>query len=526
MTTRLHIIYIAVIAVLATSLCGCIKNDIPYPHDQLNFLEFEAEGQSSSADIDTKNCIITVNLPEPVNLRRVGVASYLLSEGAELVSPDFNEPLDLRENVKVTLHRYYDTEWIIRANQPIARCFVLPNQVGTSVIDVPGKRVVAYVPKTADLTALQVDTIKLGPAEVTSVSRNLNHQVVDFSLPLRLTVSYHDEVEIWTIYVQTTDVNVATSRVDAWSRVIWAYGEGKAGENNGIQYREKDTEEWITVDAASVTHSGGSFTARINSVKPETTYEVRAYSGEELGEVVTVTTQGIFTVPNMDFDDWSLNGKIYQPWAEGDVSFWDTGNRGATTLGDSNTVPGNITWDGSSGRCAMLQTKFVGIGVVGKLATGNIYTGEFVRIDGSNGVLNFGRPFAGRPTRLNGYMKYTTAPISSTNSDLAYMKGRPDTANIYIALTDWEAPYEIRTNPKNQQLFDLKDEHIIAYGALQWGANVDEFTQFTIPLEYRATNRIPRYILIVAAASKYGDFFTGADGACLWVDHFWLDWDY
>ena len=122
--------------------------------------------------------------------------------------------------------------------------------------------------------------------------------------------------------------------------------------------------------------------------------------------------------------------------------------------------------------------------------------------------------------------KYFTSPIAYTSTEYSHLKGEPDTASIYIALTDWEQQFEIRTNPKNRQLFDPKDDAVIAYGALQYGYDVPEYTEFTIDLEYRSTSRVPRYIVIVASASKYGDFFTGGATSTLWLDELQLDWDY
>ena len=116
--------------------------------------------------------------------------------------------------------------------------------------------------------------------------------------------------------------------------------------------------------------------------------------------------------------------------------------------------------------------------------------------------------------------------ISHTSSEFTDFNGRPVTCSIYIALADWDAPYEIRTNPNNRQLFDVNSPNVIAYGKLEKGESVEQWTEFEIELEYRATNRRPKYILIVASASKYGDFFTGGDGSTLWVDDFSLEWDY
>ncbi len=51
---------------------------------------------------------------------------------------------------------------------------------------------------------------------------------------------------------------------------------------------------------------------------------------------------------------------------------------------------------------------------------------------------------------------------------------------------------------------------------------MNDFEPFTIELEYRDKTRIPNYILIVATASKYGDYFTGGEGSKLWIDEFEL----
>ena len=67
---------------------------------------------------------------------------------------------------------------------------------------------------------------------------------------------------------------------------------------------------------------------------------------------------------------------------------------------------------------------------------------------------------------------------------------------------------------------------MIAYGTIETAKTIANWQDFEIKLEYRATNRKPKYILIVASASKYGDYFTGGDGTTLWVDDFSLEWDY
>ena len=99
-------------------------------------------------------------------------------------------------------------------------------------------------------------------------------------------------------------------------------------------------------------------------------------------------------------------------------------------------------------------------------------------------------------------------------------KGATDIGNIYIAIGDWDAPVRITTKDKN--LFDKNDEKIIAYG--EWNITTTTqgsdggLTEFEIPLDYRSLDRIPTYIVIVASASKYGDYFTGSSSSTMWLD--------
>ncbi len=149
-----------------------------------------------------------------------------------------------------------------------------------------------------------------------------------------------------------------------------------------------------------------------------------------------------------------------------------------------------------------------------------------MKVDGTNGILDFGRPWNLRPTKLKGYYQYKTADIDYASAELEYLKGRPDSCHIYVALTDWTAPFEIRTNPKNRNLFDKNADYVIGYGELVFGGTMDGYQPFEIEINYRSTSRVPSYMQITAAASKYGDYFTGGAGAVLYVDEFSFDYDY
>ena len=108
-----------------------------------------------------------------------------------------------------------------------------------------------------------------------------------------------------------------------------------------------------------------------------------------------------------------------------------------------------------------------------------------------------------------------------------YVKANdPDTCFIYVALCDWDEPLEIRTKPSDRKLFNPNDPNVIAYAEFKSAEKITDYEKLTLELEYRATDRKPKYILVVCTASKYGDYFTGGAGSLLHVDELSLGFDY
>lgn len=514
-----------IVGIISLVAAGCIRNDIPYPRIPQYILSLSAEGESQPAIIDSLKYMADIYLEETVDIKNVRFTEFKVTEGAE-VSPNLLEgAYDLSSPMVVTLKLYQSYQWMITAHQFIERYFTLSGQIGETVIDEIGHRILVRVPETADLSKLELLSIRLAPEGISSMVPDLVPGTIDLSRPLRVAVTCWDRTEDWTIYVEKSELLVQTTEVDAWSQVIWAYGDGPADVRNSFQYKESGSDTWIDVSMEDVKQNEGAFSVCIPHLTPLTTYTVRAISGSDIGNEIEVTTQSTEILPDGTFDQWWQNGRIWCPWNEGGVQFWDTGNTGAATLGQSNVTPSDDTPTGS-GQSARLETRFVGIAGIGKLAAGSIYTGKFAKVDGTNGILDFGREWKVRPTKLRGYYKYTTAPINYASTEFSSLLQRPDSCHIYIAMTDWAAPYEIRTNPKNRQLFDSNSSSVIAYGELIRGSDTDGWEEFEIELKYRSTSRIPTYIQVTCAASKYGDFFTGGTGAVLYVDQFSLEYDY
>lgn len=515
-------------------LVSCIQNDLPYPTVKLYITGMTVEGQVGSAVISNDERKVTLELGETVNPQKVRVQTFDITEGGTAsIGPD--SIIDLTKPLSVTLSLYQDYVWTIQANQTIARAFTVTGQVGQAKFYPETHEASVNIPREQGLRNIEVTDLKLGPEGATQNGvegvPTLQWEKKGAFATSKVQVQFSDFIdEEWTLYVNLSDITVGVNSVDAWTNVAWVNGFGRDGEDNGCEYKKEGDADWIRVDASELTHDGGDFTARIIHLQANTTYVCRAYSGEEYGEEMSFTTADAVTIPNMSFDEWHQDEKVICPWKEGDESWWDTGNWGSTTLSanDNITQPTSDIWSGAAAgsQAAVLGSKFVGIGSIGKFAAGNLFLGEYRATDGTNGILGFGREFSARPTKLKGHFKYTVSTINYTDDAHAALMGKPDTCIVWIALGDWSEPVEIRTNPKNSKYFDKNDPNIIAYGEMNCGETISAYKDFEIDLDYRSTSRVPKYLLIVCSASKYGDYFTGGAGSTMWVDEFSLEYDY
>lgn len=521
-------------------LAACIQNDLPYPTVKLYITGMSVEGQVGSAVISNDDRKVTLELEETVNPKKVKVQTLDITEGGTAsVGPD--SIVDLTKPLEITLSLYQDYVWTVEANQTIARIFTVAGQVGQAKFYPETREASVNIPKEQGLGIIELTGLKLGPEGSTHNGTTdlplLYWTRKDNFATTKVQVKYSDFIdEEWTLYVNLSDITVGVNSVDAWTNVAWIHGFGHDGRDNGCEYKKEGDTDWIRVDASEVTHDGGNFTARIIHLQANTTYVCRAYSGEEYGEEMSFTTGEEATVPNMGFEDWHQDGKVICPWQEGDNRWWDTGNWGSTTLSekDNITLSTEDIRTGSTGKfAAILKSQKI----VVKFAAGNLFIGEYKKTIGTNGILGFGRSFTSCPTRLKGYFKYQTALITETIDKYASLKNQPDTCIVWVALGDWslqenpdtgeKTAVEIQTDSKgNGKYFDKNDSHIIAYGEMTCGENVNEYTPFSVELKYRATDRKPTALLIVCSASKYGDYFTGAPGATMWVDDFSFEYDY
>ncbi len=545
--------YILLLCTLTLNGCA-IENDIPYPIVDGSILAMEVEGQcdasgnsGTQATINKTERTITLYVDDSVDLTRLRITKLTVNNNATLI-PDStvcnnyskfpatgfeslesipvssNTRMDFSKPVTFILRTYQDYKWTVTVKQTVLREVSLENQIGKAIVDDVNRNVIIYVAKSQLLNKIKVSAFSLGGAHGTVAPDPTASDFFDFSEPATFFVSRGwEEVSYkWTVYVyQTGESASVTANVFPMTTRAMLSGDIQNGKRPTIEYKKDNESAWSTLASSAVTVSGTNYTAAFSSLSPATTYQYRVSIDGTASNVLSFTTAPATALTDGSFDHWSQDGKLWNPWASGSTSFWDTGNRGATTISDSNSVPTNETCNGT-GQAAMLESKYL----VLKFAAGNIFTGSYLKTVGTNGVLSFGRPFTAFPAKLRINYKYTTATIDKCgDDDYAYLKGRPDSCHIYIALTDWDEPREIRTRPSERQLFEKTDMHIIAYAELIKGEDIPSWQQVDLPLTYRYANRTPKYIVVVASASKYGDFFTGGTGSKLWIDNFELIYD-
>lgn len=532
---------LGMLLLLAAVLCGCIKNDIPFARIPLSITALKVEGQIGTTSFSEKDRTATVTLAETVNPKKVKIDSIGYTDKA-VAALSSGDVIDLTNDVEVTLSLYQDYVWKIMRNQPIERRLTVSNQVGNAVFDEDKRLVTINITKSASLKDVELVDLKLGPTGAAYNGSTEGLPAVSWNryanyAETTIHVTYSDFIdEEWTVKVYNSDSDVLTERADGWVNVAWMYGAGVAGTECGFEYREAGAENWIAVPKEYVTVNGGQFYARVPHLKANTTYECRAFSDGQRAKEVQFSTVDMGSFPNMGFEDWHKSEKsVICPWAKDGSKFWDTGNHGSAIVGEKN-VTTNVTdiRPGSTGKYAACLSSQNILGV--KFAAGNLFVGEYKKTQGTNGILGFGREFVSYPTALKGWFKYKTAPITEVSKGYEKLKNQPDTCIVWVALGDWEltqnaetgqkTAVEIRTdNNNNGKYFDKNDPHVIAYGEMTCGEDVNEYKSFEVKLDYRATNRVPTSLLIVCSASKYGDYFTG--GECvMWIDDFSLVYDY
>lgn len=452
------------------------------------------------------------------------------------------------------------------------------NETAKAYFPVPEKSLIVQTSVTnqKDKTYSKNDTVR----EVKARDNvKLNYKVSDSSegsTSIDIQLDGSIKTYNFTIGVPVTAKTTLSVSANPWTSFVYLEGKilSKVGNIDksklALEYKLASAEEWTSV--AELTEGAeDSYSAKVTGLTPATQYQCRfVYKDTEevSSEVIEFATEEELVLYNGNFDEWwRKEDKDNSPWyaiASGDAtafdsqetpmlfSFWDSGNGGtAPILGKNPTSPEETVVHTSGGKAAKLASQYVGVKMLkmGKFAAGNLYTGHFCRANMTTyqAQINFGQPFTSRPTQLKGWFKYNRGTnIDEPEGDNEYKKilnqAGGDLCSVYIALVDNDGfeyegkkfAYEVNgdlggDDPasfkyKNAIDFSENNKNVIAYGTIseEEAKGTGEWQEFTIDLKYRDITRIPKYIIVVASASKYGDYFTGSTKSVMYIDDFEL----
>lgn len=340
---------------------------------------------------------------------------------------------------------------------------------------------------------------------------------------------------VWTIVA--SDATVRTDAVEpyeVWTSKATLHGTAlrELSFTPGFRYRVKGSTEWTRV--SDIELSEESFSKEITGLTPETTYEYQAMDGEQASSVTCeFTTDAEFQPENAGFEYTSGSSPILI-YGDGQQMWWDTGNHGSASMSKNVTTP-DTSVKHSGNQSILLSSQFVGLGsFIGKFAAGNLFAGKYLKTDGTDGVLGWGRPCTSRPKALKVWVRYEPGAVDNGGSHIA--DGTTDQGIIYVAVGDWAGqeyggetwPFVVQTKNASSLFSTAKDTYsgngTIAYGekvfteAYEDGSNLKELT---IDLDYDnhgGYNCKPTSIIIVASASRYGDYFEGSGASKMWLD--------
>lgn len=342
-------------------------------------------------------------------------------------------------------------------------------------------------------------------------------------------------VTVWNIVASNATVKTSeTKPYEVWTSKATLRGTVTTALESvpKFRYRAKNTADWTTVEATRVEKA---FSKEITGLTPGTTYEYQAMDGEKASSVTCeFTTEAAFQPDNASFE-YTQTLKVSTLlgskdclffYKEGTEMWWDTGNTGSVTGGKNIT-----TQDSSIKNSGDYSVKLASTSIMNTFAAGNLFAGKFLGTEGlSYGILGWGRPCTSRPKALKVWVRYTPGTVDYGGH---IPEGESDNGIIYVAVGDWQSsdsqygaewPVVVRT--KGPSLFDPKDAGTIGYGEHIFTENYGTDTEtsmkeITVPLDYEGYggyNRKPKSIIIVAAASQYGDYYEGSSSSVMWLD--------
>jgi hypothetical protein len=229
-------------------------------------------------------------------------------------------------------------------------------------------------------------------------------------------------------------------------------------------------------------------------------------------------------LPNSNFDLWYTVSDYQQPGESADNTVWGTANRAVSIAGDANANPEDLGGGDFAARLTSVAAPLLVRMAAATLFTGK-FTDDFPSVSDPRSNIDFGTPFAARPTAFRVDYKYL--PGDSYEDENGNPLSGGDQCDIYVLL-------EKRTDGNVERIgtgwFRSSDEVVdftnlqvnIKYGELSASDPEFQYANIRQGESWGNPEDIPTHIVVVFSSSALGDFFTGAIGSELWVNNFEL----
>ncbi len=365
----------------------------------------------------------------------------------------------------------------------------------------------------------------------------INYKIAEAGSVGGVTVSVDDATQSYTFDIEVprkSSTSLNASAANAFTTFAYLSGAvtAKTSEfsesNLTLQWKKNTDADWTSVPASQLTKGDqDSYSYKLTSLTPGAEYIYRMNYNDGTTNVnsneVTFTTETVGSIYNAGFENWYMDGKIAICGKQGDAKYWNSSNAGAATyIGSVTTQDTSFKHGGTSS--AKLATQYA----VVKLAAASIFTGDFIGLIGTKGAkLDWGVPFASRPSALKGYYSYTPGPINKGTQPSgvgAPAKNANDECQIQCALVTEQFHVANAAADGYELTTDIdweNDPRVVAYGQMTKNTSSNgAWQEFNIPLLYHSMTKKPTHLIIVCSASKWGDYFYGSDSSVLYLDDF------
>lgn len=522
--------FLCLILAAGAVLSCAMTNDLDYPVVPAAVLSVEVE-HAKSVRIDAASRTVFIELDERAHLEAVRLTKLEVTPEASY--DPLPETLDLQKPYVLTLKTWQEYDWTFQASQEITRYVRCQNQIQDARFNLDLRTVFVYVPDTQPLSAITIEEMKLEPdgwdiVSTTGYVSSENHRILvsqAVSFPMELdcvmertfeVLGPENQVVTWRFKAFQLEVKMQVSEVTPHAYSAQVRGTFSEGATPRIEYRKASEADWTVADDPVI--SGVGISAKLTGLEDDTDYLCRVADASDASAEVAFHTKKAIQPDNMGFEDWYQDGKVWYPFLQDGTRVWDSANKATASFTGSITSP-DASFKAEGNYSVKMESSFA----VVKFASASIFTGSFVKLQGMGALLDWGIPFTSTPVGLNGQIAYEPHAIDYADARYADKMGQMDTGHVVIFLTDWEEPFRIASAEQKFVDYD-NDPAIIAFGRYALSAATDGFQSFHIDLEYRS-QREPRWLVIVAASSELGDYYTGGVGSTLWLDALQLEYD-